>query len=554
MQRTAVGVEPRRLLQAVLDDLSKHEFVSNEQAYAGNVIVNTLLKKFEYSSDETRAKALDNFIVTNASIEDFSVPRDAVIRSVLESAKAWFLQYFPQNEYYAPDPSNGVFGPGKSHGVEAIDAYAKMATSMTYSTAPALSFYLDAASLSPVLWAGETIRRRSHGYTKQVASRLTTVPKNDVTDRTICIEPSLQMFLQQAIRKDLEAILYKNGISLKTQQEVHKDLARRASVADSLSTIDLSMASDTIGYSFAKWLLPQDLFSWLDQARSKWFEHEGEVVELRMLSSMGNATTFPIQTMIFLALARGCYKHYGIKIRPFGSDRNIGVFGDDIIVVPEVYDLLCSTLNSCGFTVNLEKSFKSGLFKESCGGDYYAGCDVRGVYIRRLARPQDVFSAVNRLNRWSVKTGIPLKGAVRILLDSLHKYNLVPEWEQDDSGVQTNAGFGAYVCYRAKGAKVSYDNYNVGIASALVCGGYATSCSDDSLVIATRGDVGYRKRNKFALSWQSLPRSVAISENALLKAPRIFARSGWSYFPLDHKAPYSVEWESARRERGYYPS
>lgn len=52
------------------------------------------------------------------------------------------------------------------------------------------------------------------------------------------------------------------------------------------------------------------------------------------------------------------------------------MYGDDIII-PQYAAALCSDiLNEMGFTVNTDKSYLTGPFKESCGGNYFCGVDI----------------------------------------------------------------------------------------------------------------------------------------------------------------------------------
>jgi hypothetical protein len=134
-----------------------------------------------------------------------------------------------------------------------------------------------------------------------------------------------------------------------------------------------------------------------------------------MISTMGNGFTFPLMTTILSSAVRAVYREMGILIKdnPLAWNHdavvpgNWAVFGDDIIVCREAYDMLVTFLHELGFRVNLTKSFNSGLFRESCGHDYLGGHDVRGVYLKRMTSRQDIAVAVNLLNDWSFRTSIP---------------------------------------------------------------------------------------------------------------------------------------------------
>jgi hypothetical protein len=107
------------------------------------------------------------------------------------------------------------------------------------------------------------------------------------------------------------------------------------------------------------------------------------------------------------------------------------VFGDDIIVRKDAYDFVTAALELFGFRVNGDKSFNTGNFRESCGGDYYHGFDIRGVYMKHLSTSADVYSIINRLVRWSSRSGIMLHRTIRYLLKQVD-FLPVP-WEAGDA-------------------------------------------------------------------------------------------------------------------------
>jgi hypothetical protein len=113
-----------------------------------------------------------------------------------------------------------------------------------------------------------------------------------------------------------------------------------------------------------------------------------------------------------------------------------GVFGDDIIVKKEAYAFLVRSLTKLGFKVNDDKSFNTGPFRESCGYDWYNGHFVRGVYVTSLETVSDVYSAVNRLNRWSALSGVRLYNTISLLLRYAKRNLQVPFSEGIDSGIQ----------------------------------------------------------------------------------------------------------------------
>ena len=59
------------------------------------------------------------------------------------------------------------------------------------------------------------------------------------------------------------------------------------------------------------------------------------------------------------------------------------VYGDDIIVPVEYVQAVITALEAFGLKVNRDKSFWNGKFRESCGGDFYAGRWITPVRLRK---------------------------------------------------------------------------------------------------------------------------------------------------------------------------
>jgi hypothetical protein len=87
---------------------------------------------------------------------------------------------------------------------------------------------------------------------------------------------------------------------------------------------------------------------------------------------MGNGFCFPLETLIFASLCETAYQESSLP-----SDYS--VYGDDIIVRKSVANRVVELLKLCGFTVNRDKTFLSGPFRESCGADWFKGEDVRPI-------------------------------------------------------------------------------------------------------------------------------------------------------------------------------
>jgi len=229
-------------------------------------------------------------------------------------------------------------------------------------------------------------------------NKVCTVPKNYKTDRTIAIEPDLNIFVQKGIGAMIRKRLRRAGIDLNSQKE-NQDMALLGSIFDNLATVDMSMASDTVSFELVADLLPEPWFSALEQCRSpQGVLPSGVWITYQKFSSMGNGYTFELESLIFYALAYAVVEVLELK------DRRIAVFGDDVIISNEAIPLFRQVLAYCGFKFNEKKSFVEGPFRESCGKHYFSGFDVTPFYVRRPVRKlTDLFLLHNNLYRWCAR-------------------------------------------------------------------------------------------------------------------------------------------------------
>lgn len=207
------------------------------------------------------------------------------------------------------------------------------------------------------------------------AARLAFVPKNAKTERAICTEPSLNGMFQLGIGDEMANRLRAVGIDIR-DQGANQRAAMYGSLSGDLATLDLSSASDTVALELVRHLFSPDWFDLLSNFRSAMAEVDGGVTVLEKISSMGNGFTFPLETLVFWAIAQSV-----VDIYAPGSRYRTLVYGDDIIVPRAAAIPLMRVLRELGFTPNPSKSFWEGNFRESCGKDYVFGIDVRPVYV-----------------------------------------------------------------------------------------------------------------------------------------------------------------------------
>ncbi|DAD50044.1 RNA-directed RNA polymerase [ssRNA phage Zoerhiza.4_15] len=353
--------------------------------------------------------------------------------------------FHPNGELLIPDENaiydRGRTGPGASLGANGVDFYTKLFSSNLTATSFDVYYKYAAWCAADPNWRdAEFTRLTTFGLPKITCeSSVSFVQKNRDTMRTICTEPTLNMYVQLGIGAFLEDRLNSYfGIDLSVQQERNAELARLGSIAGAISTIDLESASDSMSLGMLEEVLPQWVFDLLCTYRCPFTKVRGERVLLQMISTMGNGFTFPLQTILFSCCVQAVSKQMSARMhRADASWSPWGVFGDDIAVPTFMVDRLVRLLNILGFHVNSEKSYtgKYEIFRESCGRDYYLGHNVRGVYIKTLRTPQSRYVAINLLNDWSGRWGIPLKRTIGYLRDSV-RVLAIPPWKGHDAGIR----------------------------------------------------------------------------------------------------------------------
>lgn len=268
-------------------------------------------------------------------------------------------------------------------------------------------------------WEGMAWDRYSDGYRVQSivpvrGNRFVTVPKNAKTFRGICVEPGGNVFLQLAVGHHIRQALRRVGIDLNNGQHRHAQLAREGSMTGSWCTIDLESASDTVSYELVKLLLPNQWFDLLASLRSPFTRTEKGWVKLEKFSSMGNGYTFELETLIFTAIAAEASE--GLP----GVDTF--VYGDDIIVANHRYHDVVGALTFFGFTPNKRKSYHTSAFRESCGGQYFNGVEIRSYKCEKVpVDPPDMFSFHNGLMRFDAYLTRKARLAVVDLLPQPYK-------------------------------------------------------------------------------------------------------------------------------------
>lgn len=224
-----------------------------------------------------------------------------------------------------------------------------------------------------------------------------TVPKDFEKDRGCAKEASLSLSYQLAVGREIRKRINRvYSVDLENLQHIHRAKAQHASIFGREATIDLSNASNCVTRGLVELVFPEDWFLLVDSLRAPSMRIDGQILRLEMFSSMGNGYTFELETLLFWTLARALCSMTDLEeLRSV-----ISCVGDDIICPVELAEDLIAALRYFGFEPNARKTYVTGPFRESCGGDFFRGQPVRGVFVEEEpTEPQHWISLANQLWR-----------------------------------------------------------------------------------------------------------------------------------------------------------
>ena len=399
--------------QAIRRDFrqAQHEYCLNEDtvAYAFNRQVSDILKKYcspSQDKESLQAQAFQKFLEVNEHMrltnEKFrkesaqwpcriqgSTPMDIRVHLRAKHLISQVLGSFDLEEMYINTKNSGGSSVGVPYVDTSMERKCTYPLSVTTRAKPLMVDYLHwDKDFSDAIESYNCNQPLADRYRHVKGSRATTVDKTTEKRRFICVEPTCNMFLQQGLMQMFYERLAKVGLDVTVLPERHKEKAKLGSISCNIATVDFSHASDCVSIELLRWLLPSAWFDIVWDLRcdsSKVFEG----TPLHMISTMGNAVTFPLETLAFWAYAMATVYTYTYKTSTTMFPRwdhhleSCSVFGDDCILPDQHAHNFMSIMEWSGFIVNREKSFTGPLrFRESCGGDYLAGYDVRPFHLK----------------------------------------------------------------------------------------------------------------------------------------------------------------------------
>lgn len=269
----------------------------------------------------------------------------------------------------------------------------------------------------PFEMGGTTVEGLSDGVPR---ARIVLVPKDSRGPRVISCEPAEHMYIQQGIMgvmyEHLETRSVTRGFVNFTDQSLNRELARLASMSGKLATLDLKDASDRVSLQLVRRVFPDSWIECLMACRTPaTLLPDGRVVELQKFAPMGSSVCFPVEALVFWASAVATQLERGLQPEAY-------VYGDDIIVPSDMAGDCIRNLEGIGLKVNASKSYVTGPFRESCGGDYYLGSDVTPVRLKKWfgSSVLELVRAADFVNELIAKFG--LRGTILDILDLVQEH------------------------------------------------------------------------------------------------------------------------------------
>lgn len=414
----------------------------------------SIVKRYRFEQDlhsdqELIDKAINGFLETQdrlASLDLSSVPASTHI--MLDLAARYVAKVLGP---YDDEECRALcrFGKRASVGIPARKACEAERWEIPMTGSPEQISWFD-SEMSQVAcvqdyWAklkGSDLQRSTYQETSSL--KLSLVPKTFKSLRSIMPNTTVGSYMSFGLGEIIRKRLRRAGFDIRTLQQRHRVLAQTASVTNTMVTADLSSASDSISVALVDRLFPADWREILHKSRIGRVElPNGQTVESNTFCTMGIGYTFPLQTLVFLSLLKAIEKMSGIN--RFFRDERCSVYGDDMIYSRRIHEAVARNFSSIGFILNVDKTFIDGSFRESCGGDYYRGVDVRpfqprngSAKVGKRAYEAMLYKYLNGLlRRWDEHE---IGGTIRYLLSELvavtGKPKLVPSDYPDDAGIR----------------------------------------------------------------------------------------------------------------------
>lgn len=370
----------------ILSDLNCKKLHFQIQAVRAIRQICFLLYKLEGScSEKEDSICLDNFVEVDATLPaaNDEVSLSASTRRALDSA-AILIHYVLQG--FNPADIRPKHGPG------AVATGEKQWEKKNFSRLyVALEEYYPFSdyffmNYSHLCYDMETLDNLE--VVDEAEALIALVPKDSRGPRVISMEPLELQWIQQGVMTALVPFMERAGSPCAghlnfSDQSINGALALRNSYNGMFNTYDMKEASDRVSTWLVKELLPHDIFDHFMACRSvKTVLPDGRCVVLNKFAPMGSALCFPVEALIFWALAVGSNRDI-YSVRHLDDLPDVYVYGDDIIASKKHYDKFSTVFEELFLQFNEDKCCTGRFFRESCGIDAFKLMNVNPVRIRK---------------------------------------------------------------------------------------------------------------------------------------------------------------------------
>lgn len=347
-----------------------------------------LLKKFRFEHDaftdaELSQKSFDKFLSEQLR---FHEPMPVKYTGIMVMQRARLIARRILGEYPGDEVLENVqFGRKSSIGcplsLAYIDNKLSCKAAMT-GTSATTTFFLDQ------VLPGDSILQKiltSYDFSSLKEQlnlthlNLVEVPKTWKAYRLITPLTLLGLFYSYGVGRVVQSRLKDAGLDIQKLQGVHRRLVKKLSSSLTGATADLSSASDSLTSELLNRVLPRAWYKALRKTFVRTLNRDGTSYSTASVLPMGNGATFPVETLVFYCLLKAIAELSG-------TNGLVSVYGDDLIYPSRMHKYVTAVFPQLHLKLNLDKTFVSYPFRESCGSDYYRGQDVRSYYLKGEAQ------------------------------------------------------------------------------------------------------------------------------------------------------------------------
>lgn len=338
-----------------------------------------------YSPEKENA-VISNFVETEAEMKNFDLPTDSTSVAILDHASDLISKVLSR---FCPKDIIPKHGPGAVATGETLNG--KYAFKRKYQRLHEKYPYYEYFSPSMGKLSFEDPWYRNLSMELNPIAKVVLVPKDSRGPRLISMEPLEIQWIQQGLFHRLVPLIESHSLTRGkvnfTDQSINQNLARQASIDRSYSTLDLKDASDRVSLVLFRRLFPETVVEHFEACRSVATElPNGSYCALSKFAPMGSALCFPVMALTIWALSVAAVRHAP------KAGAHVYVYGDDLIVPNHVHAEVVECLTRFGLRINTNKSFTAGFFRESCGGDFFHGTDVKPIRWKHAFNRKDNLS------------------------------------------------------------------------------------------------------------------------------------------------------------------